>query len=211
MRLPLFIYVHGFNSSPESVKAQLLQNYFKQHPDKGEFAAPALSHWPDEAIKQLEALIEFPGQREVVLVGSSLGGFYSMHLVENFPHCRAVLVNPAIYPYQLLADWLGDNENIYTQEHYLLTREHLNQLEGLAVPKLQYPSRYLVLLQTADETLDYREAEVFCGQSPQFVQPGGSHGFDHFERLIPAIVRFSEGVVELPPVISLSPQMSDRK
>lgn len=211
MRLPLFIYVHGFNSSPQSIKAQLLKAYLLQNPHEGEYMAPALSHWPNEAIKQIEALIEAAADRPVVLVGSSLGGFYSINVLERFSNCRAVLVNPAIYPYRLLADWLGDNENIYTQEHYMLTREHLGQLEQLAVTDLKAPERYLVLLQTADETLDYREAESYFSQSPLFIQSGGSHGFDQFETLIPAIIRFSEGVVDLPSVLTLSPHLSDRK
>jgi predicted esterase YcpF (UPF0227 family) len=202
---PLFIYVHGFNSSPDSVKACLFRDYLKakhKHAGTGDYEVPALSHWPAKAIMQLEALITAQ-QRPVILIGSSLGGFYSIWLTERYKNCRAVLVNPAIYPYHLLSEWLGDNENLYTHEHYTLTREHLAQLEALVVDKVVDPQRYLLLTQTADEILDYREAVEFFDESPAFIQPGGSHGFDQFEKLIPAIISFAQGQLELPKATPL--------
>lgn len=200
----MIIYVHGFNSSPDSIKARLLGQYLAaQHPDI-DYRVPALSHWPSEAVASVEALIEeVPGQK-VTLVGSSLGGFYSIWLTERYKQCRAVLVNPAIYPHRLLADWLGENENLYTHERYTLTPTHLHQLEALALPCITQHERFLLLTQTADETLDYREGVEYLDGAEQFVQRGGSHGFDRFEDLMPAIVAFSRGTVALPPATELA-------
>lgn len=203
MSLPLILYVHGFNSSPASIKAQLLGDYLRQHPDLADYQVPALSHWPAEAIADLETLIQAHPHRPILLVGSSLGGFYSLWLCEKYPQCRVVLVNPAVYPYRLLADWLGETENLYTHEQYVLTREHLAQLEALAVEAVSAPERYLLLTQTGDETLDYREAVEFLPHSAHFIQTGGSHGFDQFEKLIPAIIAFASGEVQLPPATPL--------
>ena len=203
MKSPLFIYVHGFNSSPDSAKARLLGEFFKACHEQIDYRVPQLSHWPAKAMQQLKNLIEAHRHRPVILIGSSLGGFYSLWLTEHYANCRAVLVNPAIYPYRLLADWLGNNENIYTHETYELTREHLSQLEALAMDRLADPNRYLLLVQTADETLDYTEAVDFLAGAPQFVQSGGSHGFDQFEVLMPAILQFSQGKIALPDAIPL--------
>lgn len=203
MQSPLFIYVHGFNSSPSSVKARLLGAYMKTHPELGDYCVPSLSHWPAEAILQLETIITEQPNREIVLVGSSLGGYYSMWLTECHANCRTVLVNPAVYPYRLLADWLGDNQNIYTAEHYTLSPEHLHQLESFALGSIKDPSRYLLLAQTGDTTLDHKEAVAFFADSPQFIQPGGSHGFDRFEDLIPAIVAFANNQLDLPEPVPL--------
>jgi len=63
---------------------------------------------------------------------------------------------------------------------------------------LKDPARYLLLTQTADETLDYREAVEKFADSPMLVQQGGSHGFDQFEQVIPSLLAFAEGRVELP-------------
>ncbi|SIS45200.1 YqiA/YcfP family alpha/beta fold hydrolase [Neptunomonas antarctica] len=203
MLSPLFIYVHGFNSSPDSIKARLLGEYLAMHADKGDYVVPHLSHWPGEAMQQLEVLVQEHTGRPIVLVGSSLGGYYSLWLTEHYEHCRAVLVNPAMYPYLLLSGWLGDNQNIYTHESYTLTREHLQQLQAVAIKSINDPARYLLLVQTADEVLDYREAVEFFKHSEMFVQSGGSHGFDQFEKLIPAIISFSRGQAELPEATPL--------
>lgn len=209
MHDPLYIYVHGFNSSPDSWKARQLKAALTARGDVDSFACPALSHWPQQAIEQLQTLLAQARQAErpVVLVGSSLGGYYSRYLVERAvaqgESLTAVLINPAVYPYRLLETWLGENRNLYTREHYELTPEHLQQLLALDTGAPAEPERYLLLLQTADETLDYREAEALFSASPRFVQPGGSHGFDRFEALIPAIFAFAEGRIELPEPIPL--------
>lgn len=201
--LPLIIYVHGFNSSPSSIKARLLGEYLEAQQMPFEYVVPELSHWPAEAMHTLKTIIEADPQRPVTLVGSSLGGYYSTWLAEHYPHVRVVLVNPAVTPYRLLADWLGNNENLYTHEQYELTPQHLQQLIDLDCAEVSDLSRYLLLTQTADETLDYREAvEKFAG-AEQFVQPGGSHGFDRFENLIPSILAFAQGRLELPPATPL--------
>lgn len=206
---PLYLYVHGFNSSPASFKARQLQAALQALGRGDAFACPALSVWPQRAMAQLQAQLDQARQqgREVVLVGSSLGGYYSSYLVEQAAGrgepLRAVLINPAVRPYRLLEQWLGDNSNLYTHEHYQLTPEHLRQLLALDSPPPREPERYLLLVQTADETLDYREAVAKYSAAAQFVQPGGSHGFERFEALIPAILAFAEGRLELPEPVAL--------
>lgn len=207
MAEPLIIYAHGFNSSPQSAKARLMQAVMDKQGCGDRLRVPALSHWPQEAMAQLQAEID-QADGPVTLVGSSLGGYYSTWLVEHNPGVRAVLVNPAVRPYELLEEWLGTNTNLYTDDNYELTGTHLEQLKAIYCPQLQDPSRYLLLVQTADDTIDYRESvDKFAG-CHQFVQPGGSHGFEQFEALIPAVQAFAEGRVELPeptplPVASL--------
>ena len=200
---PLLIYVHGFNSSPDSWKARVLTETLAQSDAPADLLVPKLSHWPKDAIRQLTLIIEAASDRSITLIGSSLGGFYSTWLCDQFPQLKCVLVNPAVNPDRLLADWLGENENIYTHEKYHLTREHLVQLTAIKLDHIKRPEQFLLLVQTADETLDYREAVEKYAQSVQYVQPGGSHGFEAFDRLIPAILAFAEGRVALPPVISL--------
>lgn len=202
MSEPVLIYVHGFNSSPQSWKARCLQRALEAQGRGQQLRVPALSHWPAEAIEQLQAEIA-AAEGPVTLIGSSLGGYYSTWLVEQNPALRAVLVNPAVYPYRLLAEWLGQNTNLYTGEAYQLTERHLEQLLALDSPRLRDPSRYLLLVQTGDETLDYREAVEKYAACAQFVQPGGSHGFEHFEALIPAIEAFARGRIELPEPVAL--------
>ncbi|MBY4676162.1 YqiA/YcfP family alpha/beta fold hydrolase [Marinobacterium arenosum] len=208
MKTPLFIYVHGFNSSPASFKAQLFRRYMAALGREDQVLVPELSHWPSQAMQTLEALVKQNFDRPVVLIGSSLGGYYSTWLTERYVHVRSVLVNPAVAPYRLLEDLLGDNQNLYTHEKYQLTREHLSQLIVLDCDEILRPEAYLLLTQTEDETLDYMEAVQKYAASPQFVQPGGSHGFEQFDKLIPAILAFADGRIELPEVTPVASPLS---
>lgn len=198
MNTPLYIYVHGFNSSPQSMKARVFVEYLQGKGLGDQVMVPELSHWPAEAMEQLRALVEQNQQRSIILLGSSLGGYYSTWLTEHYDHVRTVLINPSVRPFELLPQYLGPNVNLYSGEEYELTQEHLAQLLAINCQEIERPDAYLLLTQTADETLDYREAVEKFSASPQFVQPGGSHGFEQFENLIPAIMAFAEGRIDLP-------------
>lgn len=192
------IYIHGFNSSPLSVKAQQLQTYFDQHKliEKQGFQLhiPALDWRPKIAVEQLVTIIERQlidtDKCNILLIGSSLGGYYSLWLAQKYLQCSAVLINPAVYPYELLQALLGENQNIYTGHRYLLTTEHIEQLKALEVAKLRDPQRILLLSQTADETLDYREAVDKLQGVEQRVTEGGSHSYENFDTQLAEIFAF---------------------
>lgn len=198
MTTPLFIYVHGFNSSPQSMKAQVFLRYMQAQGRQDQVLIPNLSHWPAQAMALLREMVEANTQRPIVLLGSSLGGYYSTWLTEHYDNVRTVLINPSVRPYELLPQYLGMNQNLYSGESYELTATHLQQLLDLRCEEIKKPDAYLLMVQTADETLDYREAVARFSHSPQFVQQGGSHGFEQFEKVIPAILAFAEGRLELP-------------
>lgn len=188
------IYVHGFNSSPLSIKAQQLQDYFKQNQllSKGyQLLVPALNFSPAVAILELKNLIEEIDQ-SILLVGSSLGGYYSLWLGRQYPQCKVVLINPAVYPYQLLEALLGENQNLYTGEKYTLTTEHISELRAIDVTELSEPERFLLLSQTGDETLDYRQAVEKLAGIEQRVTVGGNHSYANFPAVIEAIFDFAE-------------------
>jgi len=183
----LVIYLHGFNSSPDSYKAGLLKKALAK--ENIEYLIPGLPPIPVEAVNIIEILIDRYGSRQIVLIGSSLGGYYAFYFAEKF-NLHAVLINPAIRPYELLCDYLGLNENMYTHEKFELTREHLMQLRSIDVVRPSNPENYLLLVQTSDELLDYQQAVKKFNQSRKFIIQGGSHGFDEFENVIDDILSF---------------------
>ena len=100
----MLIYIHGFNSSPASAKAQLVKARLEAKGRGAEYAAPALPHSPARAAEMLDRLVrQHPG---AALVGSSLGGYYATYLAEKYG-LKAALLNPAVRPYDLLKDHLG--------------------------------------------------------------------------------------------------------
>jgi len=182
------LYLHGFNSSHTSHKSQILQAHLSARGLSEQFLAPDLPHRPAQAIALLEKRLA-QIQSKPTLIGSSLGGYYATYLAERH-QLNAVLVNPAVAPYRLLAPALGPQQNFYTGETYELTAQHLAELEALEVPNL-HPERYFLLLQTGDEILDYRDAMTRYAGAKQTVIPGGDHGFQHFEDYLNEILAFA--------------------
>lgn len=152
------------------------------------FQAPDLPHRPAQAIALLEDLI-LQAPDKPALVGSSLGGYYATYLAERHD-LQAVLINPAVAPYRLLTPLLGPQQNFYTGETYELTEQHMLELQELEIVHL-HPERYLLLVQTGDELLDYREAVARYTGAEQRVIPGGDHGFQYFEQYLAVILEFA--------------------
>ena len=185
----MLVYLHGFNSSAQSSKARLLGEYLAQRGLSHRYASPSLPHRPANAIAMAEAaMAENPGS-EVCFVGSSLGGFYATYLAQKH-NARAVLINPAIDQHIGLRAFLGPQSNLYTGEKYQLSEAHLREWEGLCVPRIT-PEHYLLLVETGDEVLDYRQAVDFYAGARQVVIEGGDHSLQSYPRHIPEILEFA--------------------
>jgi len=189
----MLIYIHGFNSSPESFKASLLKSYADKINMPDMLEIPALSFDPVIAMDQLTRLVQkyqrHNSMRPLCFIGSSLGGYYATWLAEKFDS-RVVLINPAVKPYELFEDYLGHNRNIYTGEEYMLTMEHVNQLKKYKVKEITKPDRYLLMIQTGDEVLDYNQALEKYAAVPSIVEEGGSHAFTGFDRHLETVLAF---------------------
>ena len=184
----MIIYLHGFNSSPLSAKAQYLETHLRQRRERL-YACPKLPHQPDGAIAVIEnELARYPSNR-LTLVGSSLGGFYATWLAEKHG-LRAVLINPAIDPHVGLRAYLGPQQSYHGDERYTHTEEHLQGWERLCVAK-PCPERYLLLVETGDEVLDYRIAVKKYRGARQVVVQGGDHSLASFPDHVPLILEFA--------------------
>ncbi|MGK0498731.1 MAG: putative esterase YcpF (UPF0227 family) [Oceanicoccus sp.] len=189
---PLLIYIYGFLSSPQSQKAQDTASYLQDHSLPVDFLAPDLANYPMASYRQLQQIVEqhLPN-RQVAVIGSSLGGFMATALAQEYG-IKAVLVNPAVRPYELICHFLGDNVNPYSGEKFHLTEQHMQELQQLEVKNISTPGHIHVLLQAGDETLDYRQAVEFYQACSQLVEQGGDHRFQHFKKHLPALLNFLE-------------------
>lgn len=179
----MIIYIHGFGSSGQGYKAQQFREFFKEDG----FMAPSLSYIPELAIQTLEELIESL-HCDITLVGSSLGGFYSLYLAKKYD-LKAVLINPSIKPFITLLKVLGNAPSFYDTSTFTWMRSHIEMLRKYETTGLTQEN-FMVLLQKGDETLDYREAVKKLPHSTLVVEEGGSHSFDEVQRHFKEIKKF---------------------
>ena len=185
----MIVYLHGFNSSPASHKAQVMKKHMQDAGLAQLYACPALPDTPAEAIRVVETAIEGRDPRYLTVIGSSLGGFYATYLAETLG-CRAVLINPAITPHIGLQAYLGTQKNLHTGEPYELTRAHLEGWRRLLLERVD-PERYLLLLETGDEVLDWRAAARKYEGARMVVRDGGDHTLQSFPEHIERILAFA--------------------
>ena len=162
-----------------------MQRYMAEHGLGREYACPALPPLARDAMKAIEPYLS----KDCCLVGSSLGGFYATYLAEKHA-LKAALINPAIDPHVGLRAYLGPQRNLHTGEPYELTEAHLHEWQALYVPRIT-PSRYLLIVETGDEVLDYRRAVERYAGAEQIVIQGGDHSLQSFPQHLPRILEFS--------------------
>jgi predicted esterase YcpF (UPF0227 family) len=89
-----------------------------------------------------------------------------------------------------LRAYLGVQRNLHSHQQYELTEEHLRQWDKLYLPCIR-AQRYLLLVETGDEVLDYREAVERYEGARQIVIAGGDHSLASFHDHIPLILEFA--------------------
>lgn len=187
--MPTLIYIHGFLSSPLSFKAQQVQQWLALHRPDIHYICPQLTPYPQQTRCTLEALIEAAQPNSVSIMGSSLGGFWATWLAEKYD-LRALLINPSVRPWDFMPGYLEvDLKGYHTDDSYRLQARHIDEIRACDAV-VRRSNNYWLLVQTGDETLDYTHAVEKYRDCKQTVEIGGNHGFDGFERYLPAAIEF---------------------
>lgn len=190
--MSIVLYLHGFQSSPQSHKAQLTKAYVAEHFNDTSILVPQLPNSPSKIAGQVLRLISANPSLQaegLKIIGSSMGGYLATWLVEKFGG-KAVLINPAVKPYELLVNYTGFHVNPYTKERFYIHKDDMTYLRALNVREIAAPEMYKVYLQTGDEVLDYRQAEEKYAGSNLTIEQGGDHSFVGFDRHLPEIFEF---------------------
>jgi predicted esterase YcpF (UPF0227 family) len=192
MNRATLVYLHGFNSSPQTVKGRKLASAAAALDNPPRVHVPALHHRPALAMRDVRAWVEANVRDRAALtfIGSSLGGFYATWLAEQYG-ARAVVINPSVRPASSLNAHLGPQRNLHTGEAWELTPEHFAELESLSVPSLRRMDRYFLLMRSGDELIDWRDAVARYAGAWQYVLGGGNHGWEDIDDEIPSVLRFA--------------------
>ncbi|PUE15715.1 YqiA/YcfP family alpha/beta fold hydrolase [Limnohabitans sp. WS1] len=184
------LYLHGFRSSPQSAKAQIMaQRVQTLHPGVT-WWCPQLPASPAQAVALLlQGTAAWPPGHMAVM-GSSLGGFYAAWLSAHLS-IPAVLINPAVHPARDLARYIGEHpvwqdpaQSIFFEPAYV---QELVQLESQPPPTM--PST-LALIAKGDEVLDWREMLARHQAGQVCLIEGSDHALSDFEDHLLQILEF---------------------
>lgn len=183
------LYLHGFRSSPQSAKARQMQAWVQSQRPDVHWWCPQLPPSPKEAMALVEQGIAAWPRESMVVVGSSLGGFYATWVAER-TRCRAALLNPAIDPARDLAKYIGEQTSWHNpQDRFFFREEFVAELRALACPTITQPARYFTLICKGDEVLDWREMQGRYAACHGLLLEGGDHAISDFATHMPAVLQ----------------------
>ncbi|MBB5215828.1 YqiA/YcfP family alpha/beta fold hydrolase [Parapusillimonas granuli] len=193
----MLLYLHGFRSSPQSHKATLMARAMQERGRGQDWSCPQLPASPRRALELAHRLIEqavdqrgLDPRRDLVVVGSSLGGYYAACLAEHWK-CRAVLLNPVVHAARDLATQVGEHTQFHSDAPFHFLPEYVDELAEMAVGRPAHPEKYYLLAAKGDEVLDWREmADWFAGSKGRILE-GGDHGISDFDRWLPEVMEFA--------------------
>jgi uncharacterized protein len=189
------LYIHGFLSSPQSEKAVQVKNWLSVHRPHIKFICPFLTPYPGDTRETLERLVDnamMTSKANVYLMGSSLGGFWATWLVEKY-NLNAVLINPAVKLSLFNQGYINTPlKNYHTDDIYELTESDIDEFHRINIESISRIQNYFVMLQTGDDVLDYRLAEIKYAGCELLIEEGGDHSFSNFESKIEIALNFLE-------------------
>lgn len=207
------IYIHGLDSGANSTKGILLENYCQQYHSDINVVRPDLNKTPDQVFRQILSLIESLNNKNTddaqletsntVLVGSSLGGYFST-LVSNHIDCPALLLNPSTQPHVTLQRFADEsilarndrnevstNKVLYTTAGgWNITYSDLQWFAEHQLAAVNYPNKIAVLIKEGDELLDPNLSAKFYQQhgAKVILQAEGDHRFSDFGEQLPMVI-----------------------
>ena len=189
------LYLHGFASSSDSTKAKVFKKFIQKQKNF-EVIIPDLPNNLVGWSELIEDLIKV--HKPIAFMGSSLGGFYSTYFARKIKAID-ILLNPAVLPAEGMKTYLGKNKNYSTGEEFLLTDndiKHLFSMQKSLSNENAPGNNSLVILETGDEILDYKQALEFYAGSHIKVIHGGSHSLDSFEQCLDQILLFLKNALK---------------
>jgi predicted esterase YcpF (UPF0227 family) len=184
------LYLHGFRSSPKSTKAGMVAARIAQRHPEVTWWCPQLPPSPRAAMDLvMQGIAGWPRERMVV-IGSSLGGFYATYVAQACD-CRAVLLNPAVDPARDLGKYIGEQTAWHDpEEHFFFEPRFIEELRAQEAGPLRHPEKFFAVIAKGDEVLDWREMTArYKGCRIELLE-GSDHALSDFESQIGEVFAF---------------------
>lgn len=173
----MIINIHGYHSTGENSKFHFLKSIFPNET----IISPTLPFNPLETIEQLRSII-LKQKEKILVVGSSLGGFYAYYIAARFS-LDVCLINPSLIPFVNLVDKMIVEQS----SEQNISIEQLKELRDLfSVSYLEAQKHNVNVFVCNDDDVINHQA-VTKKMAPFFKQyiefESGGHRFDELQRL----------------------------
>jgi predicted esterase YcpF (UPF0227 family) len=193
MSAPTIIYLHGFNSSPQSVKGRAIARAAAALPDPPRLHVPELAHRPAQAMRDVCAWIESSpvNSQALALVGSSLGGYYATWLAERYGregggHQSGDPSPPRTSARSSVRSAICTRASDTSSRSRTSSSSRRSKLRGSRVPK-----RYFLLVRTGDEILDLARGVGVLRRAHSSTSPAAeTTGWEDFGAEVASLLRF---------------------
>ncbi len=186
----MILYLHGFQSSPHSFKAQLIERRWREINREKEYICPQL---PSSPVKSVELALNLLGQHpseSITVIGSSLGGYYANWIAENL-QCRCVLLNPVTDPWKIrILEDNPDRSDLRVREWLKFIDQYEKELQSIRISKITHPERYMLVAAKGDELLDWKMMQEHYKGASQTIINGSDHGLSDFEKYLDDVLSF---------------------
>lgn len=192
MTKTLLVYLHGFRSSPRSSKAVMTGEAIKALSSidhSYEWYCPQLLASPKQSMQMVTSHIDQSNADQIIIIGSSLGGFYTNYLAEKY-QCKGIALNPAVYAARELEPHVGMMTEYDSDKPFDFKAEYIDELRTLQVEKISEPRRYFLIAAKGDELLDWKEMVAFYSGAKQLVLEGSDHGIADYADHLPKVLEF---------------------
>lgn len=206
------LYLHGFRSSPQSAKAQMVAKWVAAYnaysPTTGSsaitLACPQLPPSPREAMALLTHITATWPLNDTVVIGSSLGGYYATAFMRQ-TGCRGWLINPAVHPARDLTAYMQQaNPPHPPEDDHFFNARYIDELRAInphpiaawLPAEAQLPQHMGVLIAKGDEVLNWQEMHAAYAHHPSVhirLLEGGDHTVSDFAVHLPEVLRFLGG------------------
>ena len=184
----MIIYLHGFNSSSSSSKAQSFQSRLKKTKPSESLLIPDLPLSTQGVICLLEDLMS--KNKVKGLIGSSMGGFYACYFANKY-NTKGVYINPVVDKHlDGMRDIVGEHKNFNNKNIDSFSLKDYQDLFKYVSPKLKKPSDHFLLAQSGDEVLDQNISFDKFKKCKISYTKGGNHQYNGFEDKIEEIINF---------------------
>lgn len=184
----MYLYIHGFNSDTTS------RSYFDLCKILDDVSALSYDYTKPakycfmQLCEQVETYIN--DNKVLVILGSSLGGFWALHIAKKY-NLPCVVFNPVTFSHEQLQPFLGINQNFYTQKKWDFTEETLMSYADFTLDRNLAVKPHIVLGKK-DEVLDYQIALAYWNKYAHCIVGHEEHSIMDYSKYQSLILSLSQ-------------------